>query len=148
MIVSWMNCVSHLSHKASIITITDKYLQMCLTYTVYYNSHRHYTSLSLFLLVCRLLSGEELPDSSAVELITEGVQHGVEDRRRLGQHRQYLEDLQTHDLSSQGKTLKMFVFSPFWALGERDWRSQSRRICTSEHTAPSRAAALSEANLC
>ncbi len=86
---------------------------MCLTYTVYYNSHRHYTYLFHYFFLSADFCGEELPDSSAVELITEGVQHGVEDRRRLGQHRQYLEDLQTHDLSSQGKTLKMFVFSPF-----------------------------------
>lgn len=54
-------------------------------------------ALSLFLLVCRSLPGEELPDSSAVKLVTECVQDGVEDRRRLGQHRKDLEDLQTDD---------------------------------------------------
>ncbi len=81
---------------------------MCLTYTVYYNSHRHYTYLfTISSCPADFCPVRKLPDSSAVELVTEGVQHGVEDRRRLGQHRQYLEDLQTHDLSSQGKTLKM-----------------------------------------
>lgn len=63
-------------------------------------------ALSLFLLVCRFLAGEELPDSSAVELVTERVQDGVEDRRRLGQHRQDLEELQPDDRHQPVKDFK------------------------------------------
>lgn len=66
-------------------------------------------ALSLFLFVSRFLPGEELPDSCTVELIPERVQDGVEDRRRLGQHRKDLED-QTTIINTEMSELHTMIF--------------------------------------